>query len=214
MYVSPTEAIRMYDVSKPTLYKDMSDGKLSFEKDERGRRKLNVAELDRIYSKRAEEGTPLTSNNVQSSRSFTDANVNPNALINEVKTIKEQIDQAKDREIKLLEQQIEQLREQNDNLNRYLKETREEHQGYLRLLEHKSAEEGGRSSQLDQKLEMMDEQMRLLQEQNQLLLRKEAERKRRAAIRKKKIEERKRQRVLQKAEQAEKSKSFLERLFC
>jgi chromosome segregation ATPase len=213
MYVSPTEAIKLYDVSKPTLYKDMSDGKISFDKDERGRRKLNVAELDRIYSKRAEEGAPLTSNNVQSTLSFTEPNVNSKLLLQEVKTIKEQIGQAKDREIKLLEQQIEQLREQNDNLNRYLKETREEHQGYLRLLEHKSTEEGTHSPQLDQKLEMMEQQMHFLQEQNELLLRREEERKRRAVIRKKKIEELKQQKALQKEQPAQNNKGLFERLF-
>jgi hypothetical protein len=45
MFISPTNAVKMYNVSKPTLYKDMSDGTLSFDKDDRGRRKLNVAEL-------------------------------------------------------------------------------------------------------------------------------------------------------------------------
>ena len=37
MFISPTNAVKMYEGSKPTLYKDMSDGKLSFTIDDRDR---------------------------------------------------------------------------------------------------------------------------------------------------------------------------------
>ena len=52
MFISPAEALRRYAVSKPTLYSDMGDGKLSYSLDDRGKRRINVAELDRLYEKR------------------------------------------------------------------------------------------------------------------------------------------------------------------
>lgn len=54
MFISPAEALRRYAVSKPTLYSDMGDGKLSYSLDDRGKRRINVAELDRLYEKKPE----------------------------------------------------------------------------------------------------------------------------------------------------------------
>jgi len=65
MFVSPTDALKDYKVSKPTLYADMKNGKLSYKKDDRGKRKINIAELDRIYDKKQKKAEPThTSNNV------------------------------------------------------------------------------------------------------------------------------------------------------
>ncbi len=138
MYISPTDAVKMYNVSKPTLYKDMSSGTISFDKDDRGRRKLNVAELDRLYDKREGAKTELTLKNVNPEQGLTESKVNNQQLAQQLNTIREQIGNGKDREIQLLEQQIEQYREQIENLNRHLDETREEHRGYMRLLENKN----------------------------------------------------------------------------
>lgn len=52
MALSPTQAARIYDVSKPTLYNDMDDGTISYELTDKGTRRLNPAELDRVYEKR------------------------------------------------------------------------------------------------------------------------------------------------------------------
>lgn len=54
MLISPAKAIGLYQVSKPTLYADMKSGKISFKKDNRGKRKLEISELERVYSKREE----------------------------------------------------------------------------------------------------------------------------------------------------------------
>ncbi|WP_024771779.1 hypothetical protein [Aquimarina macrocephali] len=51
MFISPTQAVQSYNVSKPTLYADMKKGKLSFKKDDRGKRKIDVSELERLYEK-------------------------------------------------------------------------------------------------------------------------------------------------------------------
>ena len=206
MFISPTDAFKMYDVSKPTLYKDMSDGKLSFTKDNRNRRKINVAELDRLYQKRQDASESLTSVNGNKKDSLTESNVNPQFLSQQVKTIREQIEQSKGREIQLLEQQIEQFKDQIENLNRHLDETREEHRGYMRLLEDKREEQGGKTSQWDEKLHMMEHELRAVKEQNRILITREEERKKR-------LDERKRQKKAQKLREQEKNKNIFFRLF-
>ena len=75
MNISPAEAIRRYNVSKPTLYSDMKDGKLSFTIDDRKKRKINIAELDRIYEKREEEGTLTEKKSVKPTANNTQSNV-------------------------------------------------------------------------------------------------------------------------------------------
>ena len=76
MYISPAEALRIYDVSKPTLYQDMKNGTLSFKFDDRKRRKIDVAELDRLYEKRGSGGKAQESNNVKYPDENTEFNVN------------------------------------------------------------------------------------------------------------------------------------------
>jgi len=206
MFISPTDAVKMYDVSKPTLYKDMSEGKLSFNKDDRDRRKINVAELDRLYQKREDTPADLTSVNVKNGEAFTEPNVKHQQLSQQVKAIREQIEQSKNREIELLEQQIEQIKDQIENLNRHLDETREEHRGYMRLLEDKREEQGAKTSQWDEKLQIMEHQVAALQEQNRQLIAKEEERRKR-------IEERRRKREAERLREREQSKSLFSRLF-
>ncbi len=79
MNISPAEAIRRYNVSKPTLYSDMKDGKLSFTFDDRKKRKINIAELDRIYDKRDGEGTLTEEKSVKSPVKNTQSNVKSTA---------------------------------------------------------------------------------------------------------------------------------------
>lgn len=79
MNISPAEALRRYNVSKPTLYSDMKDGKLSFTLDDRKRRKINIAELDRIYDKREEEGALTVEKSVRSPINNTQSNVKSTA---------------------------------------------------------------------------------------------------------------------------------------
>lgn len=206
MYISPTDAVKMYDVSKPTLYKDMNDGKLSFNKDDRDRRKLNVAELDRLYEKRADAEATLTSNNVNPGQGLTEPNVNHARVEQQVKFMRDQIEQSKNREIELLEQQIDQFKDQIENLHRHLDETREEHRIYVRLLEDKRAEQGAKTSHWDEKIQIMEYELKALKEQNQLLLVREEERKKR-------IEARRLEREAEKLQQQTKSNGFFARLF-
>jgi DNA repair exonuclease SbcCD ATPase subunit len=190
----------------PPLYKDMSDGKLSFTKDDRDRRKINVAELDRLYDKREESHTGFTSANGKNGEAFTEPNVKHQQLSQQVKAIRDQIEQSKNREIELLERQIDQFKDQIENLHRHLDETREEHRIYVRLLEDKREEQGAKTSQWDEKLKLMEQQVAALQEQNRQLIAKEEERKKR-------IEERRRKREAEKLLEKQKSKNFFSQLF-
>ena len=44
-----SEAVGMTGVSESTIRRDIRSGKLSSEKDEKGRRRIDTAELDRVY---------------------------------------------------------------------------------------------------------------------------------------------------------------------
>jgi chromosome segregation ATPase len=51
MKVSPTEAADIAGVTRKTLYADMNKGHLSFEVTDKGKRLIQIAELERVYSK-------------------------------------------------------------------------------------------------------------------------------------------------------------------
>ena len=53
----------------------MSKGRLSFTRDDRDRRKINVAELDRLYDKRPNTDSALMSVNGKSPSGLTELNV-------------------------------------------------------------------------------------------------------------------------------------------
>lgn len=205
MFISPTDAVKFYDVSKPTLYKDMGDGRLSYTIDDRDRRKLNVAELDRLYQKRQTNFDGFTSAGVNLTDGLTEPNGNNPFISQQIKAIKEQIAQTKDREVELLEQQIEQLLAQVENLNRHLDETREEHRGYMRLLEDKRAEQGTHTSKFDEKLRDMEQQMSTIREENRRLQEERAERIRRA-------QERRKRKLTEETVKKNKIQNFFERL--
>ena len=47
--ISISEAVGMTGVSESTLRRDIKSGKLSSEKDQKGHRRIDTAELDRVY---------------------------------------------------------------------------------------------------------------------------------------------------------------------
>ncbi len=49
MKVSPTEAAELAGVSRTTLYRDMKSGKVSADKSENRKSKIDVSELERVY---------------------------------------------------------------------------------------------------------------------------------------------------------------------
>ena len=201
MNITPTKAVKLFKVSKPTLYNDMKSGKLSFELDGRKKRKINVAELDRLYDKREKTDENLTSKSVKSENSFTGSNVNESSLKREIENIREQIQSSHKREIELMNNQIEQLQSQLENLNKNLDKALD----VTALLEDKRAGQGAKETKIDEKFKNMESVIEELRLQNKRLLDKESERQ-------KKSEERRKQRELEAAEK-EKNKPLLKRLF-
>ena len=51
--LSPRDAVRLYQVSRATLTKALSDGKISAEKNDAGHWQIDPAELARVYAPRA-----------------------------------------------------------------------------------------------------------------------------------------------------------------
>lgn len=199
MFVSPTKAIKMYNVSKPTLYSDMKTGKLSFNLNDRKKRKINVAELDRLYEKRDLEEGDLTSKTVKSKSKNTEVNDSNRLLEKEVENIRQSLSDSHKREVTLLSNQIEQLQNQVENLNQNLYKALD----ITALLEDKRATQGSEDRKMEQKLDDMNQVIEDLRKQNERLDRKEKERQKRS-------EERRKQREI---EEAKKSKSIWQKLF-
>jgi len=185
MNVSPTKAIKMYNVSKPTLYSDMKTGKLSYDMTDRKKRKINVAELDRIYDKRNTEEGSTNSESVKEKSVLTETNVSSVKLRLELEEARKNLADSRNREMETLKNQIEQQQEQIDLLNRNLNKALD----ITALLEDKREGQGAKEAQRDAKLEILERQLEKMERQNQLLQAKEEERKRRLAEQKKQAEE-------------------------
>ncbi|PTX58581.1 hypothetical protein C8N46_11372 [Kordia periserrulae] len=129
MFLSPTEALKQFNVSKPTLYADMKAGKLSYKLDDRKKRKINVAELDRIYEKKeTSQSINETLQNVQKSSAQTFSN----ASLAE-----------KEVEIEYLKKIIEQYESENEHLRSSLEKSQDGHNRATLLLEDKTTGAGG-----------------------------------------------------------------------
>lgn len=175
MWLSPTKAVKMYNVSKPTLYSDMKDGSLSYEMTDRKKRKINVAELDRLYDKRDSEEGASSSKTVKENSSLTETNVSKRKLEQKLEEAHAKIAESQEREITALKNQIENQKEQiellNKNLNKALDVTA--------LLEDKREGQGAKEVERDTKLEMLENQIKRLSAKSE----------RQAALDKKRIQE-------------------------
>lgn len=192
MFVSPTKAVKIYNVSKPTLYSDMKTGKLSYKVNERNKRKINIAELDRVYEKRKTEEGISISKTVKPKSELTESYTNTTELEN----IRKRLAESQKRENELLKQQIEQLQNQVEELNQNLSKALD----ITALLEDKREGQGVKEAQRDAKLEILERQLSKMEDQNKILLAKEQERKKR-------IEEKRR------LEEVAKNKTWIRRIF-
>ena len=175
MWLSPTKAVKMYNVSKPTLYADMKDGSLSYKMNDRKKRKINVAELDRLYDKRDSEEGASSSKTVKENSSLTETNVSKRKLEQKLEQAHAKIAESQEREITALKNQIENQKEQiellNKNLNKALDVTA--------LLEDKREGQGAKEVERDTKLEILENQISRLTAKSE----------RQAALDKKRIQE-------------------------
>lgn len=118
MKISPAEAVRQFNVSKPTLYEDMNSGKISYDTTKKGRRRIDVAELSRVYDPRERNETEA---NVRNSKSDTNSNVSREFVSVQVME-------------RMLKQQKEQYEEQIATLSVALDKAQEGHNSATRLL--------------------------------------------------------------------------------
>ena len=175
MWLSPTKAVKMYNVSKPTLYADMKDGSLSYEMTDRKKRKINVAELDRLYDKRDTEEGASNTKTVKENSSLTETNVSKRQLEQKLEEAHAKIAESQEREITALKNQIENQKEQIEQLNKNLNKALD----VTALLEDKREGQGAKEVERDTKLEMLENQISRLTAKSE----------RQAALDKKRIQE-------------------------
>ena len=175
MWLSPTKAVKMYNVSKPTLYADMKDGSLSYKMNDRKKRKINVAELDRLYDKRDSEEGASSSKTVKENSSLTETNVSKRKLEQKLEQAHAKIAESQEREITALKNQIENQKEQIEQLNKNLNKALD----VTALLEDKREGQGAKEVERDTKLEMLENQISRLTAKSE----------RQAALDKKRIQE-------------------------
>ncbi len=130
MFISPTEAVKIYNVSKPTLYEDMKNGRLSFQKNERKKRRINVSELDRIYDKRANKQEEENGKERNEETEFNGSKNSKSTDI-EIRYLKE-----------LNKQQKEQFETQVESLQGALDKAQDGQNKLTLMLEHKTKESG------------------------------------------------------------------------
>lgn len=99
--IKVSKAIEMFEVSQSGIYRDMDNGTISFEKDERGKKVIDIAELQRVYELR-EDGNSQKE----------EMGENGNALHHEVGTNGKPENGAV---VAVLEEQVEILKEQLEN---------------------------------------------------------------------------------------------------
>ena len=185
MNISPAEAVRRYDVSKPTLYADMNDGKLSYQVDDKKRRRINVAELERLYSIRG--GTEETQSTAIPHR------IIPNSAEDVESKVRLEI------EVEYLRKQLEDKKIETENWQKAYEKAQDTAQRVTLLLEDKSQtnekEDRWQSSieALESRIANQENKAKEEQERAQKILRQNQ--------------------ALKKALEEEKKKSFWQKLF-
>ncbi|MBL4803978.1 MAG: hypothetical protein JKY71_03860 [Alphaproteobacteria bacterium] len=189
--LSPAEAVRQFDVSKPTLYSDMNDGKLSYTLDDRKRRRLDVAELQRLYDLRKKEEEQDTQDNVQSGNT----NMGSDVKQDDVRM------QYLEREIEFMKKELENRREEVARWQEAFEKAQETAQKVTLLLEDKSGAGESSNQKWEEAFKGLETRIANKEEQSEkemsLLKRKASERIAR----------------LNKELEAEKSKTFWQKLF-
>ena len=103
--ITLTEAVKIISVSESTLRRDMHSGKVSSEKDQRGRNIFDTAELQRVYGNLNLNGKPTLSDEPVNDSPMTD-NDTPKIvalLEGQVADLKAQLDTATTENAQLLD---------------------------------------------------------------------------------------------------------------
>ena len=117
-----SEAIEMFDVSQSGIYRDMDKGIISFEKDERGKKVIDVVELQRVYQLRENGNSQETEMGENGNVPHHEVGTNGNAPPQEVG---ENGNAENGAVITVLEEQVALLKEELGNANEREKDLRE-----------------------------------------------------------------------------------------
>lgn len=105
--LSVTEALKLVPVSKTTLYADIAKGTLSCDIDAKGRKRIDPAELQRVYGplKTEQNGTPELDNSEQNqtySHTENDSEI-VSLLKSQIEHLETEVNIAREREQNLME---------------------------------------------------------------------------------------------------------------
>lgn len=140
--LSITEAVKIIPVSESTLRRDLKSGKVSFETDTKNRKRIDIAELSRVYgqlngaettTETGESAEPVNDSRQNPSMNGNETHQNPSVngndstqiialLENQVADLKTQLEKADARETALIDEKsklldlTDRLQKQNETL--------------------------------------------------------------------------------------------------
>ena len=111
--LSITEAVKILPISESTLRRDLKSGKVSYEKDQKGRKQIDVSELERVYEQlRTQNGThPPTDESAEHSEPVNDTHQNLSMNGNDTHQNPSMNGNDSPKIIGLLEEQVQDLKE-------------------------------------------------------------------------------------------------------
>lgn len=122
MNIRPSKAAQLAGVARSTIYKDIEDGKLSASLDGKGRKVIDVAELERVYGALTTPDDAEPSEDVSVGHERTDKkDISDNILQQEVAFLRERLLE-KDERLREKDSAIEDLRGERDRLLTLLEE--------------------------------------------------------------------------------------------
>ena len=110
--LSVTEALKIVSVSKTTLYSDMDKGVVSYDLDVKGRKRVDIAELQRVYgplntpeteNANPHNGTPDLTHQETSQPTENNNSEVVKLLESQIEHLQTEVSTARERETKLLE---------------------------------------------------------------------------------------------------------------
>ena len=108
-----TEAVKILPISESTLRRDLKSGKVSYEKDQKGRKQIDVSELERVYEQlRTQNGTqPPTDESADLSEPVNGTHQNLSLTENDTHQNPSMNGNDSPKIIGLLEEQVQDLKE-------------------------------------------------------------------------------------------------------
>jgi len=118
MKLYPSQIVKHYEVSRNTIYRDISKGRITAEESGKGKTLIDVSELDRVYKKKRSIETIQTVSDEQSDTAKNDSSLN--TLQREIELLREKVEgletdkddlkDERDRLLKLVEDQAVNIR--------------------------------------------------------------------------------------------------------